>query len=105
MAKITTTVKVWVKDDTREVLTEKEISEIKRDIIANYHTDRDELYEIFNAWRDYEQIDCADLFFANEEARADYLARFNKYLEDCADEYIESEFIPHEIEVELEVNA
>ena len=105
MATITKTISVWVKDDTREVFTEKEIAKIKRDKIADYRSNRDELYEIFDAWRDYEQIDYADLFFASEEARADYLAQFDKYLADCADEDIENEFIPREIEVDIEINA
>lgn len=105
MATITTTVKVWVNDDTKDVLTEKEINEVKRDRIAYYHSDRDELYDMFDMWCDHEQIYCADLFFAGEETRADYLAQFDKYLADCADAYIEDEYTLHEIEVDIEINA
>ena len=105
MASITKTISVWVKDDTREVFTEKEINKIKQEIIVDYHADRDDLYDIFDAWCDNEQIYCADLFFANEETRADYLARFDKHLEERADEYIENEFIAREIEVDIEINT
>ena len=105
MATITKTIPVWVKDDTREVFTEKEINKIKQEIIADYRADRDDLYDMFDIWCENEEIHCADLFFANEETRADYLARFDKYLEECADEHIENEFIAREIEVDIEINA
>lgn len=105
MAIITKTISVWVKDNTREVFTEKEINKIKQEIIADYHADRDELYDMFNAWCDSEQIYCADLFFASEETKANYLARFDKYLEDCVDEDIEDHYTSHEIEVDIEINT
>lgn len=105
MATITKTISVWVKDDTREVFTEKEINKIKQEIIADYHADRDDLYDRFDMWCDSEDIHCANLFFANEEGRANCLARFDEYLEECADDYIKTEFISHEIEVDIEINA
>ena len=105
MAKITTTVKVWVDDDTREVFTEKEIAEIKKNKIEDYHADRVELYGIFDDWCNDEDIYFSDFFFASEEKRADYLAQFDRYLEDCADDFIKDGYTLREIEVDIEINA
>lgn len=105
MATITKIITIWVNDDTRAVFTEKEIAEIKRDKIADYHADRDRLYEKFDIWCEDEGFDFADLFFANEEKRADYLARFDKYLEELAEEYIEENYLFYEVETEVEVTV
>ena len=104
MATITTTVKVWVNDETREVFSEKDIKQIKADMIADWLSDCDEKFDMFDNF-------CGDLFypadimFATEERRAEILAEFDKYLEERAEENINEWYTDREIEVELEVNA
>lgn len=105
MATITTTVKIWVNDTTRDVLTEKDITEIKTNWIADIRSNRDELYDTFDIWCEDEEIFYADLFFANEEKRADYLARFDKYLEELAEGYIKKNYLFYEVETEVEVTV
>lgn len=105
MATITTTVKVWVNDDTKDVLTEKEINEIKDNMIADWLADRDEKFDMFDAFCDGKSIYPADIMFASEERRAEILTEFDEHLKDCADEEIEDWYTTREIEVELEVNA
>ena len=104
MATITTTVKVWVNDETREVFSEKEIKARKAEMITEWLADRDEKIELFNEFC-YDNIGCADIMFANEERRAEILAEFDKYREEWAYEYVKEWYTEKEIEVELEVNA
>lgn len=104
MATITTTVKVWVNDETREVFSEKEIKERKAEMIADWLSDRDEKFDMFDIFCE-DNFYPADIMFATEERRAEILADFDEYLENCAQEYIDDEFTEREIEVELEVNA
>lgn len=104
MATITTTVKVWINDDTREVFSEKEIKERKAEMIADWLADRDEKFDMFDTFCS-DEIYPANIMFTNEEGRARILAEFDKYLEECADEIINDDFTEREIEVELEVNA
>ena len=104
MATITTTVKVWVNDETREVFSEKEIKERKAEMIADWLSDRDEKFDMFDNFCE-DNFYPADIMFATEEKRAEILAEFDKYLEERAEEYIDDEFTEREIEVELEVNA
>ena len=104
MATITKTIPVWVKDETREVFTEKEIKEIKAEMIADWLYDRDEKFDIFDNFCSINDIYCADIMFANEESRAKILADFDKYLDEHAEEDIAEWFSQREITVEFEVN-
>ena len=105
MATITTTVKVWVNDETKDVFSEKDIKQIKAEMIADWLSNRDEKFDRFDVFCDVKEIYPADIMFASEERRAEILAEFDEYLKDCADEEIEEWHTEREIEVELEVNA
>ena len=105
MATITTTVQVWINDETRDAFSEKEINEIKANMIADWLSDRDEKFDRFDIFCGNKEIYCADIMFASEERRAEILAEFDEHLKDCADEEIEEWYTEREIEVELEVNA
>ena len=104
MATITKTITVWVKDDNREVFTEKEINEIKAEMIADWLSDRDEKFDIFDNFCSLNGIYCADTMFASEETRARILADFDKYLDERAEEDIAEWYTKREITVEFEVN-
>lgn len=104
MATITTTVKVWVNDETKEVFSEKGIKERKAEMIADWLSDRDEKFDMFDIFCE-DNFYPADIMFATEEKRAEILAEFDKYLEERAEEDINEWYTEREIEVELEVNA
>jgi hypothetical protein len=104
MATITTTVKVWVNDETKDVFSEKEIKERKAEMIADWLADSDEKFEMFDNFC-ADELYPSEIIFATEEERAKILTRFDKYLEECADEVINEWYTDREIEVELEVNA
>lgn len=104
MATITTTVKIWMNNDTKDILTEKDINGVKADMIADWLSDRDEKFDMFDNFCG-DLLYPADIMFATEERRAEILADFDKYLEECAEETINEEFTEREIEVDIEVNA
>lgn len=104
MATITTTVKVWVNDETKEVFSEKDIKQIKAEMIADWLSDRDEKFDMFDMFCEDEYYP-ADIMFSTEERRAEILADFDKYLDERAEENINEWYTDREIEVELEVNA
>lgn len=104
MATIITTVKIWTNDETKENLSEKQIREMKADMVTEWLTNDDTKFTMFDEFCE-DELYCSEIMFATEEERARIMTRFKKYLEECADDFIRDDYTESEVEVELEING
>lgn len=95
MATITTTVKVWVNDETKEVFSDKAIQQMQADMVTKWLTDDEEKFTMFDEFCE-DELYCSEIMFATEEERARIMARFKRYLEECAEDFIRDDYTERE---------